>query len=166
MRVREARSIYLRNFVFGVEDSLVSTVGLLSGLSASGVPRHTIVITGIVLLSVEALSMGVGSLLSEHSVEEFRKHGEVPQTQAIIGGFIMFASYVLSGFIPLAPYAATFIPYPFWFSIIITLLSLIFLGIISAKASRTSVGRHSIEMLLLGGIAIFVGVMVGQIVKL
>ncbi len=67
----EDRKVYLRNFVFGVEDSLVSTVGLLSGVAAAGVETKTIVLTGVVLIIVEALSMAVGSYLSEYSVEEY-----------------------------------------------------------------------------------------------
>ena len=54
---------YYRNFVFGVEDSLVSTVGLLSGISIAGVTNKTIIMTGVILIFVEAVSMGAGSFL-------------------------------------------------------------------------------------------------------
>lgn len=165
-RSRRTSSIYIRNFIFGVEDSIVSTVGLLAGIAISGVPKPTIVVTGTILLFVEALSMGVGSLLSEHSAEEFTSRREVPETQAVVGGAIMFFSYLLAGFIPLFPYASTWVSDPFWVSIILSLLALVVLGIFSAKASGTRIGHHSLEMLFLGGIAIFVGVVVGKIVKL
>ena len=42
------------------------------------------------LIFVEALSMGVGSLLSEHSVEVYIKQGEVPLRRSAPGGLIMF----------------------------------------------------------------------------
>ena len=62
--------MFLRNTVFGVEDSLVSTVGLLSGIAATGsVSKSFILLTGIVYISVEAFSMAVGSFLSEEFVE-------------------------------------------------------------------------------------------------
>ena len=54
-------ALYLRNFIFGVEDSLVSTVGLLSGVAVANVDQATIFLTGMVLIFVEAFSMGVGS---------------------------------------------------------------------------------------------------------
>src|SRR3989338_4103836 len=46
--------VYIRNLIFGVEDSLVSTVDLLSGVAAAGVPRSVIFLTGVVLIFVEA----------------------------------------------------------------------------------------------------------------
>jgi VIT1/CCC1 family predicted Fe2+/Mn2+ transporter len=54
-----SKTIYLRNFIFGVEDSLVSTVGLLSGVAVAGVASRTILLTGVVLIFVEAFSMAV-----------------------------------------------------------------------------------------------------------
>ena len=54
---------YLRAFVFGVEDSLASTVGLLSGIAIAGAGRETILMTGIVLIFVEAFSMAIGDFL-------------------------------------------------------------------------------------------------------
>lgn len=166
MSSRQTSSIYIRNFIFGVEDSLVSTVGLLAGIASGGVARQTIVVTGVVLLFVEALSMGVGSLLSEHSVEEYKSRHQVPITKSVIGGVIMFFSYIIAGFVPLFPYASAFISDPFWVSIVLSLVALIFLGVIRAKVSHTRVGRSTIEMVFLGGVAIFVGVIVGRYIKL
>ena len=40
---------YLRSFIFGVEDSLVSTVGLLSGVAIANASRDTILLTGTVV---------------------------------------------------------------------------------------------------------------------
>ena len=56
-----AKHGYFRNFIFGVEDSLVSTVGLLSGVAIAGVPSRTILLTGVVLILVEAFSMAAGA---------------------------------------------------------------------------------------------------------
>ncbi|MBP7057231.1 VIT1/CCC1 transporter family protein [Candidatus Gracilibacteria bacterium] len=62
----------IRDIVFGLEDGLVSTVGVLTGI-ASGTDDHFIVIlSGIVLIMVEALSMGVGSFLSAQSERELQ----------------------------------------------------------------------------------------------
>ena len=46
-------SLIVRNFTFGVEDSLVSTVALLAGIAIANVETKTIVLTGIVLIFVE-----------------------------------------------------------------------------------------------------------------
>jgi len=73
MKHKNTLAVYVRNFVFGVEDSLVSTVGLLSGIASAGASTATIFLTGTVLIFVEAFSMAVGSYLSEESVEEYEK---------------------------------------------------------------------------------------------
>ena len=82
-------SLIIRNFTFGVEDSLVSTVGLLAGIALAGVGRETIVVTGLVLIFVEAFSMGVGSLLSEQSVEEYESSKEVSLAKPGIAALVM-----------------------------------------------------------------------------
>ncbi len=78
---------FIRNFVFGVEDSLVSTVGLLSGIAVAGIGRSDIVVTGVVLISVEVFSMGVGSFLSERSAEEYVLQHETTIKRSSKSGF-------------------------------------------------------------------------------
>lgn len=87
---RRPSVLYVRNFVFGVEDSLVSTVGLLSGVAMAGVARQTIFLTGVILIFVEAFSMVVGSFFSELSAEEYEKRGYVPIHKSVAGSIIMF----------------------------------------------------------------------------
>src|SRR3989338_44415 len=98
---RESRASFLRTFVFGVEDSLVSTVGLLSGIAIAGVPQKAILVSGVVLVSVEAFSMAVGSFLSEQSAEEFLEKKEVSPSNSIANGLLMFVSYFFFVFITL-----------------------------------------------------------------
>src|SRR3990167_10071302 len=104
MKATALRSaLFLRNLVFGVEDGLVSTVGLLSGIAIAGAPRGTIFLTGGVLIFVEAFSMAAGSLLSEASVEEM--DGGVDDTRgSLAAGVVMFGSYFAAGLVPLFPY--------------------------------------------------------------
>lgn len=153
---------YLRNFVFGVEDSLVSTVGLLSGIAIAGVPRATIFVTGVILVFVEAISMAAGSFLSEKSAEEFQQRSEASAGRALADGGIMFFSYFVAGFIPLSPYAFLETPHAFWVSIFCSMLALFVLGAVSAKLSRVSIWRSALRMLLIGGLAIGVGMLVGK----
>src|SRR3989344_2538547 len=89
-------ALYVRSFIFGAEDSLVSTVGLLSGIAAAGVPQGTIFLTGMVLVFVEAFSMAAGSFLSERSAEEYVSRSGVPMRYFVVGGVIMFLSYFIS----------------------------------------------------------------------
>lgn len=57
-------ALYVRNITFGIADSLVSTVGLLSGIDIIGASHATVISTGLIYAFVEAFSMAVGSFLS------------------------------------------------------------------------------------------------------
>ncbi|MDP3725818.1 MAG: VIT1/CCC1 transporter family protein [bacterium] len=160
-KMEEPPISYIRNFVFGVEDSLVSTVGLLSGVAVAGVEPKTIILAGVVLISVEAFSMGAGSLLSEHSAKQIALQRAVPMRASYISAFIMFLSYFFAGFIPLAPYIFLPISYAFFASIGASLFALLVLGIISAKRAGITPVRPALQMLFIGGAAIALGTTVG-----
>lgn len=160
---RQKYSLIIRNFTFGVEDSLVSTVGLLAGIAFAGVEPKTIVLTGVVLIFVEAFSMGVGSLLSEQSVEQYEQKREVSLSKPALAAAIMFVSYVIAGLIPLAPYILKFGINAVWWSIGLTLLSLFLLGILNAHLFRVKAWRDGLLTLVMGGLAVAVGIAVGQI---
>jgi VIT1/CCC1 family predicted Fe2+/Mn2+ transporter len=100
----KSQGLYLRTIIFGVIDSLVSTVGLLAGIDVAGAPHATLALTGIIYAFVEAFSMAVGNFLSEESVEEFVGKIGVTGGNAIGGGAIMFVVFVLAAFIPIFPY--------------------------------------------------------------
>lgn len=156
-------ALYLRNFVFGVEDSLVSTVGLLSGVAAAGLSSAGILATGMVLVFVEAFSMSLGSVLSENSTEEYMERQEMPLRQALGGGAVMFFSYFISGLIPILPYLLFGLKTAFWTSMFLGVFFLAVLGIVSAKISKVGVWREVAEMVVLGGLAALVGIGVGKI---
>src|SRR3989344_1507436 len=159
-----SKHIYLRNFIFGVEDSLVSTVGLLSGVAIAGVPAKTILLTGTVLIFVEAFSMAVGSFLSEHSVDAYLKQGEAEFRLPIIGGLGLVFFFFFSCFIPLGPYLLTEPAIALKWSIGLSLISLFILGIIGAKLSSNKLWNGGFRMAMVGGIAIALGVIVGKII--
>lgn len=160
-RTRQEFTTFVKSFIFGVEDSLVSTVGLLSGIAVAGLSKKDIFLAGIVLIFVEAFSMGVGSYLSEQSAEQFIK---TKRSISIPAGIIMFFSYFFAGFIPLAPYLLFEVNTAFPTSIILSLISLFILGVSSALVYKTSVVKQGLRMLLVGGMAIGMGVLVGSFV--
>lgn len=156
-------SSLIRNFVFGVEDSLVSTVGLLSGIAVAGVSQHTVVLTGLVLIAVEGLSMAVGSFLSEDVAEESENPSASP-TVARQGAIVMFFSYVIAGFIPLLPYLLSTSTYTTLYSIVLTFIGLVALGFASSRLFGVPLFRSTSRILVLGGAAIAVGILVGQFI--
>ncbi|MFA7309867.1 MAG: VIT1/CCC1 transporter family protein [Candidatus Paceibacterota bacterium] len=156
--------LFVRNLVFGVEDGLVSTVGLLSGIAIAGVDRETIFLTGVVLVFVEAFSMAAGSFLSEASVEEMG--GGVDDTRGSIeAGAVMFVSYFAAGLVPLFPYLLFHVAAAFIVSVACSVFALFMLGYWSGRNTR-SAWRKSIRMGLVGGLAIVVGALAGTLVSM
>lgn len=155
---------YLRSFIFGVEDSLVSTVGLLSGVALANVPRHTILITGVVLIFVEAFSMAAGIFLTESSVEDYVRQRDVTTKMPFNVGVVMFLSYFISGFVPLGPYIFLSVGAAFPLSVALSILVLFVLGAWSAGMSKISVIKNALRMSAIGGAAIVVGILAGRLV--
>lgn len=153
---------YIRNFIFGAEDSLVSTVGLLAGIAAGGQDQKEIIMTGVVLVLVEGLSMGVGSYLSEYTTEESITSQSDAFKTSRTAALIMFISYILIGLIPLSPFvfienttSALII------SVAASLASLGLLGLTSGHFLKTNKTRGLLRMVILGGLAIGIGLVVG-----
>jgi VIT1/CCC1 family predicted Fe2+/Mn2+ transporter len=147
---------YFRNVIFGIEDSFVSTVGLLFGMAAAGMENRIIITTGLILLSVEALSMGVGTYLSEESTNEVshRRPRETPE----IEGILMFISYFVAGFVPLAPYMLLSQNLAKYISVVLTLIGLFLLGYIPAKRVKSG-----FRMTIIAGGAIVLGYFIGRV---
>lgn len=152
----------LRNIIFGVEDSLVSTVGFVSGIAVASVERTTIILSGLILVCVEAFSMGVGSTLSEESVQEARVRRSVRWGPSLMGGLVMFISYILAGAFVLAPYWFHDVARALSESVAISLGLLFLLGAISARLTGLPVLSRAIRMMVVGGFAILLGIFVGQ----
>ncbi|OGE87897.1 MAG: hypothetical protein A3J07_04280 [Candidatus Doudnabacteria bacterium RIFCSPLOWO2_02_FULL_49_13] len=157
--------LYVRNFIFGAEDSLVSTVGLLSGVAIGGVAKVDILLTGMVLIFVEAFSMAVGSFLTEYSAEEYVNRAKVSISNPFAGGVVMFFSYLFTGLIPLWPYVVFDINPAFWVSIASSVVGLSLLGVVSARVLRIPLLGSALRMTLIGAVAIAVGALIGQIFK-
>ncbi len=153
----------VRNVVFGVEDSLVSTVGLVSGIASAAVARETILLTGIILVLVEAFSMAVGALLSENAVEEAEAHKEISLKGSVAGALTMFLSYLVAGALVIIPYIIAPTGTAFVASVVISLLALFLLGLVSAGISKIHPIKKGFLMVLVGGCAIGIGVLVGRL---
>ncbi len=157
---------YLKNFLFGVEDSLVSTVGLLAGVAAAQAGRTAIITTGLVLIVVEGFSMGIGSFLTEETTEEMAGRADNDGV-AIKGGLIMLFSYVLAGIMPLSPYIFLEPELAMSWSIALSLLGLFSLGFGTAVYfKRPKPLVRALKMFFLGGLAVMVGVAIGKIFHL
>ncbi len=164
MKTQKQSVEYLRNFIFGVEDSLVSTVGLVSGVAVAGMANKGVVLTGVVLVSVEAFSMAVGSLLSENSADEYESKKEVALSDSFGYAIVMFASYLVSGLLIVGPYMFFKPAEALWSSIGISVAGLFLLGAWSARMARVHWLKRAFTMAGIGGLTILLGIAVGQLV--
>lgn len=157
----KSSALYLRSIIFGINDSLVSTVGFLAGISVAGVPRETIVLTGIIYALVEAFSMAMGDFLSEESAEEYVSHSNVSDRPSVISAILMFISCVFASLVPLVPYIVFISDTALIVSICLSVVALFIVGIVSARFSRLPMLWRGARMALLGGAAIAMGVAIG-----
>lgn len=165
MRALFSKPEILRSFVFGVEDSLVSTVGLVSGIAIVGSTRPVILVTGVILVFVEAFSMAVGDLLSDNAVREMRAKDEMPLRKSLTQALVMFFSYLLSGSLVLLPYLFVVPGSALPLSIIISLVLLFLLGALGANISNISIMKNGFTMTIIGGAAILIGMSAGIAVQ-
>ena len=155
---------YLRSVLFGIENSLISTVGLIAGLSV-GVDNNKVVVLGAsVAIVIEAVAMGVGEYLSDDAVQALDKIKRHPDN-ALLSGFYMMLSGSLAGLIPLSPVLVFDYPSSLFASIVAALAALFFLGYIKGKVLRTSPFKGGAKILIVGGLATGVGVVAGLIFR-
>ena len=81
-------------------------------------------------------------------------------------GTIMFVSYFISGFIPLLPYVIFETKIAFPLSIVLSLVALFILGLVGARISKVNLLKNGLRMLLVGGAAVAIGVIVGRLLNL
>ena len=108
--------------------------------------------------------MGAGQYLSEKTVHELPQNRH--RDNLLTGGLIMFISYLLGGLIPIIPIIFSIPPLSSILSIIFAFIGLFSLGFVKAKLFQGKTWRSALEMLIIGGLATFIGLLVGLIFKI
>ena len=155
---------YLRSSVFGFQDALVSTTGVVVGISAAVSDPKFIILSAFITVSVEALSMAAGQYLSEKSVHDLPASHH--RDNLVFGGLLMFFSYIIGGLVPIIPLFFTHHPLTSFFSVLFAFVGLFLLGFIKAKLFSGKVWRSALEMLTIGGLTTLIGLAVGLFFKI
>jgi VIT1/CCC1 family predicted Fe2+/Mn2+ transporter len=152
---------YLQSAMFGFNDALVSTTGVIVGVSTGTSNKEIVILTGVVTILVEALSMGSGQYLSSKSAHQLEKSSssKVP----LISGIIMFVAYFLAGLVPLLPIVLFPMDYSRNIAIVASLTGLLILGYVKGRVVKVSPLRSALEIFIIGGIATAIGIVVGNI---
>ena len=76
----------IREFVFGIQDGLISTVGLLAGVQSATENNAVVILTGLTAMFAGAISMAAGSYLSSSAEKqifdkEIREAGQLAERE-------------------------------------------------------------------------------------
>jgi len=136
----------IRNIIFGIEDSLVSTSGFLFGLATTSYETPQIFTSGIIIISVE------------ETKEIDPNSNEIKKSNPFLDGILMFASYFIAGFIPLSPYVLLERELAKFVSMALSISALFLLGYLPTKKLKSA-----FRMIVVAGAAASVGYLVGSV---
>ncbi|KKP81051.1 MAG: Membrane protein, partial [Candidatus Levybacteria bacterium GW2011_GWB1_35_5] len=88
--------------MFGLQDGIVSTTGVVVGISIGVSNKQIIVLAALVAVMVEASSMAAGQYSSEKAVHQMDKTGKHTDN-LYIGALIMFIAYMIGGAFSIIP---------------------------------------------------------------
>jgi hypothetical protein len=148
----------IKNMTFGIEDSIISTSGVLLGIHAANLSRKEILITGFILVLVESLSMSYGTFISDEAF--LKNEGSIKNLSTVFYySMIMFVSYFLIGMILLSPFYFDF-KNPSFYVILIGLILLLSIIYFNEKNLQ-----KVFITFFIGALLLFISIKVGDIIK-
>lgn len=150
--------------MFGLQDGIVSTTGVVVGISTGVSDKAIIVLAALVAVAVEASSMAAGQYSSEKAVHQMDKSGKHTDN-LYVGAFIMFFAYLIGGLFSIVPVIVFNQPIARTLAIVSAFIGLFVIGYIKGHLVEHRPLRSAIELLIIGSIATTVGIIVGYILK-
>ncbi len=155
---------YIRSAFFGIQDGLVSTTGVVVGISAGVNDKAIILLAGIVAVTVEATSMAAGQYSSEKAVHQMDKTGR-HKDSLLIGALIMFFAYLGAGMIPILPIILIDPPQSSIASVILAFIGLFTVGYFRGIMIGEKPLKNAFELFAIGGTATLIGLAAGYLLK-
>lgn len=155
---------YLRSVLFGLQDGLVSTTGVVIGISTGVEDKAIILLAAFVAVTVEATSMAAGQYSSEKAVHQLDTSGRHTDN-LLLGAVLMFFSYFAAGLIPITPFLLTDPEVARILAVIFAFFGLFAVGYIKGKWVKVSPLRSAFELFVIGAIATSIGLVVGHFLK-
>lgn len=165
---------YLPEFVYGGIDGAVTTFAVVSGSIGASLSPLIILILGFANLFADGFSMASANYLSAKSdIDLNSQNKRLKRTLGVSpveSGYATFLSFIIIGFIPLAPFALA--PFnlflsrnQFLISIVLTGAAFFMIGLLKGKITRKNSFVSAIETLFIGGFAASLAFVVGYLVK-
>jgi len=166
------RANTIRAGVFGIQDGVVSTFGLIMGVAGAQVSPEAVVIAGVAGVVSGALSMGAGEYVSVRTQHELLAVGTSVAVGENVDPFRAAAAnaglFVAGGLVPLLPFLLTAGRPAVLTSIVLSALALFSTGAVLTRLTRRSPWRSGARMLVIGGgsglLAFAIGSALGSVV--
>lgn len=164
----------VRAGVFGINDGLVSNLGLILGVAGATDNHSIIVLSGIAGMAAGAISMAAGEYISMRSQYEVLEYQSKQKSSELsvdnigspwVAAISSLISFAIGAFIPLLPFFFNIGHWSLKISIIVSALSLFIVGCILSLFTGRNAFYGGFRMLCIGafaGIATYaIGKMVG-----
>ena len=155
---------YLRSLMFGLQDGIVSTTGVVVGISTGVSDKAIIVLAALVAVTVEASSMAAGQYSSEKAVHQLNKN-EKHTDSLFVGALIMFLSYLMGGAFSIIPILLFDQPIARVFAIASAFVGLFIVGYVKGYLVEHKPLRSAIELFIIGSVTTTIGIIVGYLLK-
>ena len=160
----EIHEDYLRSGLFGIQDGLVSTTGVVVGISTGIEDKAIVILASLVAVTVEASSMAAGQYSSEKAVHQLDKTGKHTDSLTV-GALVMFFGYLLGGIVPIIPTIIFNQSQARIIAIFSAFVGLFILGYLKGHLVKIKPLRSALELFTIGAIATTIGLIVGYIFK-
>jgi VIT1/CCC1 family predicted Fe2+/Mn2+ transporter len=155
---------YMRSLMFGLQDGIVSTTGVVVGISIGVEDKAIVILAAFVAVMVEATSMAAGQYSSEKAVHQMDKTGKHTDS-LIMGALIMFVAYLIGGMFSIIPTVIFNQPVARIVAVISAFSGLFLIGYLKGLFIEGSTIRSAVELFVIGGVATVIGLVVGVLLK-
>lgn len=159
----------IREIVLGYEDGSVSGLGVVTGVAAGTGSGFVVILTGTVVIVVEAFSMAAGTYLSSKSAGEVDQAARRARPDGIWhylrAALVMWVFNLLGGLVPLSAYLFFPVRQAFVPSIVITALLLFVVGAWKTRFTKQFWLKSGAEMMVISLLAAAIGYGIGKVVS-
>jgi VIT1/CCC1 family predicted Fe2+/Mn2+ transporter len=146
---------YIRDFVYGANDGLITTFAVVSGVSGGSLSHLAVLVVGAANLAADGVSMGVGNLLAIRADERAREAEGLPELERYPWkhGLATLVAFVGAGTLPLVPFLLPLDPaWRVTWSSASTFAALFGLGCVRGVITSERRWRAGLETLALGAV--------------
>ena len=167
MNQREYKQSYLRDWIYGGVDGVVTTFAVVAGVAGANLSIFVVLVLGFANLIVDGFSMAVSNYLgtkSELERIESQSSNRVVDKSPLQASFYTFCSFVIFGLTPLIPYILSF-PRPLLSSCVMTGVVFFLIGSGKSFWTKRSWIYSGLETFVIGSIAASLAYIVAYLLR-